>query len=133
MPNSSEAYGLTTITVYDQNDNIVFKKGGNPVSFDLVTKYLDFGDRLLIKYVDVVLMEMAEAQNLEFIEPYLEYQDDLSLAPTRDMLPLERGWEPNFVRASGRFFRLRIESEAPDVFFRLGKIEMYGSPQSRRF
>lgn len=133
MPNTSEAYGLTTITVYDQFGDLAYKKGGNPVSFDLVTKDLDMGDRQVLKYVDALLLELQEYKNLNNIETaQIENRDNLEDLPQETALDLNRGWEPIFLRLSGRFFKIRLQSEGADVFFRLGFIEMYGNQHGRR-
>ena len=126
--------GQSNITVKDSNGNVIAEKSGNPIAAFLETKDLDFDRRQFMKYVDVLVAEVDDAEKLGLVEVDIGYRNTLDGAINwTGPYSLADLAEALFVRITARYIRLRIASDSVGVFWRLGGMEVFGRLHGRRF
>jgi len=134
MANFPDTFGQTIITIKDSNGAVIDQRTGNTVASFLETKDLDFDRRQFLKYVDVLVAEVTDADQLQKVDVNVGYRDTLdgniiwvgpySLADLAEAL---------FMRITSRYIRIRIASDSVGVFWRLAAIEVFGRLHGRRF
>lgn len=134
MADFPETIGNSVIRVKNPSGDVVSEVSGNPIAASLITKDIDFDQRQMLKYVDVVVAEVTDAARLALVNVEIGYRDSLSDA-VQWLLPksLEELDRALFCRITARYIKLRIQSDSVGVFWRLAALEVYGTSHGRRF
>ena len=139
MPESNENFprtiGRNILTVKANDGTIIERLSSNPIAAVLETRDMDFDARQAMKYVDVVLAEIADVKELNSIAVDIGWRD--SLSDEINWLPVAEQMTQEdfhfFIRLTARYFRFRIFSDSPGVFWRLSALEIFGRAHGRRF
>ena len=126
--------GNLSLKVKDVDGTIINESSGGIIATFLQTKWMDFGDRGTLKYIDFILAELTDADRPELVSVTVEYKDNLGEeAQTEGSFSLQDLARFLDMRVTARYVRLTIQSDSVGVFWRLGALEVYGTSHGRRF
>ena len=134
MADFPQTFGRSSVVIKDSAGDVIDEKSGNPIAAFLETKDMDFDRRQYMKYVDVIVAEVTDAEELEKVDVNVGYRDsldgDLTWVGPFSLADLA---EALFMRITARYIRIRIASDSVGVFWRLAALEVFGRFHGRRF
>lgn len=133
MADFPKTVGAAQITVTEDGETVSVRSSTAIAAF-LETKDLDFDRRQFMKYVDVVVAEVTDTEDLDKVVVNVGYKDNLKDDVTWvGPYTLAQLAEALFMRITARYIRMRIASDSVGVFWRLGSLEFFGRFHGRRF
>lgn len=134
MSHFPQTQGVSFIQVKNAAGDVIQELPGNPISALLETKDLDFDRRQMMKYLDVIVAEVTDAERINLVNVEIGFRDSLSEEVNWDLpRTLDELAKALFTRNTGRYHKIRILSDSVGVFWRLASLEVFGTSHGRRF
>lgn len=134
MSHFPRTIGSSFVKVKNSAGTVIKTASANPVAAELVTKDLDLGKRELMKYVDVLLAEVSDAERINLVQVRVSHRNTLSedLTEVDPIFTLDDLARMLFLRVTARYIKISIRSDSVGVRWRMGSLELYGRGHGRR-